>query len=628
MNYKNKLVILGLLLFMVLSVSVVSAEDNLTDINANDINIVNEDIIYEDDTLGENDNNLVGNELLSTGINEDKLEKTSSISTTITVNPVTIKEGSGFTFTAKVKATNGMTVPGSVEFRCGNNFTKDLDSTGTAKISLTGKMSPKVYSWTAVYLGGTTTSGSNTYKFLTSKTTIKLTVMGNAIVTADNFNSFYQSGEKYQIKVINSYNNDPIVNKKIKVLFYTDVNKYTTSYFYTNNKGVYEGTIDKLPGTYKIVASLDDSYYTSNQASFNVSIDKKPIKIISNQISNTYPYATLKVQINDILGNKVNSGLVVFSINGKTYSANVKNGIATTKIKLSTGTYDCIASFSEDNCYSNNTKFKVVVNKAGVTLKTYKLISTTKLYFNLKALAKDISGNKIKEGVIKFTINGKTYSANVKNGIATKKIKLKKAKSYKYKATFSSKNYQTKTSSSKVIVKKAKKYYKFKYGKLKGKLSYKQYAKILKAYNNGKYKEITVKTGKYNTYKVPKYTYKKVTYKKWKYKKVLASEYWSWDSGSEWEDYDDWQTYTKKGWTWYGTSYDDEDYGDSYYSATYYKLKKKVKVTEKKKVKNGYKKVKYKIKMVVSSTEGYNGFSIDFYDNYGGYLGGGLKNII
>jgi len=628
MNYKNKLVILGLFLFIVLSVSSVSAEDNLTDINTNDIN---EDIIYGNDILEDNSNDyLDSDELLSTDMNdEDKIEKTSSISTTITVNPVTINEGSGFSFTAKVKASNNMAVPGQVEFRCGNNFTKDLDSTGSAKISLTGKMSPKVYTWTAVYLGGTTTSGSNTYKFLTSTTTIKLTVIGNAVVTADNFNSFYQSGEKYQIKVINSYNNDPISNKKIKVLFYTATNKYTTSYYYTNNNGIYEGTIDNLPGNYKIVASLDDSYYNSNQASFNVSIGKKPVKLVSNQISNTHPYATLKVQLMDTLGNKVNNGLVVFSINGKTYSTNVKNGIATTNIKLSTGTYDCVASFSEDNSYSNNTKFKVVVSKAGVKLKTYKLISTTKLYFNLKALVKDTSGNKIKEGVIKFTINGKTYTANVKNGIATKKIKLKKAKSYKYKATFSSKNYQTKTSSSKVIVKKAKKYYTFKYGKLKGKLSYKQYLKLLKAYNDGKYKEISVKTGKYNTYKVPKYTYKKVTSKKWKKISVLDSEFYYYPGGSDYEDYQTMSKYTKKGWTWCGSSYKDIDYGDGY-SATkyYYKFKKKVKVTEKKKVKNGYKKVKYKIEMVVSSTEDYNGFSIEFYDNYEGYLGGRLKNII
>lgn len=619
---KNKLVIMGLILFIIFSISAVSAEDNQTEVNITDINLNDENTVFKEDILDD--------ELISTNVNEtDKIEKTSSISTTITVEPVTIKEGSSFTFVAKVKASNGMTVPGKVEFKCGNNYTRDLDSKGSAKITLTGTLSPKLYSWTAVYSGGTTTSGSNTYKFLTSTTTIKLTVMGNAVVTADNYNSFYQSGEKYQIKVINSYNKKSIANKKIKVLFYTDSNKYTTSYYYTNNNGIYEGTIDSLPGNYKIVASLVDSYYTSNSVSFNVSIDKKPVKLMANSISNTYPYATLKVKITDSFGNNINNGFVIFSINGNQYKAYVKNGIATTKIKLSRGNYDCNATFSGENCHANNIKFNVVVNSANVKVKTYKLISTTKLYFKLKATVKDTSGHKIKEGTVKFSINGKTYNVNVKNGIATKKIKLRKAKTYKYKATFSSKNFKTKTVSSKVIVKKAKKYYKFKYGKLVGKIPYKKYAKILKAYNEGKYKEITVKTGKYNTYKEPKYKYKKVTVKKWKRISVLDSEFNYYPGGCDYEDYKTMSKYTKKGWTWCGSFYKDIDYGDGY-SVTkyYYKFKKKVKVTEKKKIRNGYKKVKYPITMVVSSTQGYNGFSIEFYDDYEGYLGGGLKNII
>ena len=152
---------------------------------------------------------------------------------------------------------------------------------------------------------------------------------------------------------------------------------------------------------------------------------------------------------------------------------------------------------------------------------------------------------------------------------------------------------------------------------------------ISKAYNEGKYKEITVKTGKYNTYKEPKYKYKKVTVKKWKRISVLDSEFNYYPGGCDYEDYKTMSKYTKKGWTWCGSFYKDIDYGDGY-SVTkyYYKFKKKVKVTEKKKIRNGYKKVKYPITMVVSSTQGYNGFSIEFYDDYEGYLGGGLKNII
>lgn len=635
MNYKNKFFIFGLILLVILTVSVVSADENMTDINPTDSNLIDEEI-NEDITVNNNyeDDVEEDNELLSTNFDDDKLEATKSIKTTITVNPVTITEGNSFTFTAYVKATNGMTVPGKVVFNCGNEFTRELDSKGSVKITLKGELSPKVYSsWTATYTGGSTTSGSNTYKFLTSTTQCKLTVMGNAVVTAENYDSFYQSGEKYQIKVINSYNNKNIANKKIKVLFYTDSNKYTTSYYYTNDEGIYEGTVDNLPGNYKIVACLNDPYYKSNNASFNITVDKKPIKLTPNQITNTYPYATLKVLITDSLGNKINNGLVKFTINGNTYSANVKNGMATYKIKLTKGSYDCNASFSGDNCYSNNTKFKVIVNKANIKLKTYKLISTTKLHFKLKAIVKDTSGNKINEGLVKFKINGKTYNVKVKNGVATKKIKLSKSKTYKYKATFSSQNYNTKSVSSKVIVKKAKKWYKYKYGKLVGKISYKQYTKLLKAYNNGEYKDITVKTGKYNIYKVPKYKYKKVTVKKWKYKSVLDGEdvYYSDDygGGCDYYNYHAYNKYSKKGWTLCGSYYKIKDYSDGSSVTKYYlKFKKKVKVTETKKIKNGYKKVKYPIRMVVVSTEGYNGFGIEFYDKHEGYLGGGLKNII
>ncbi|WP_298502165.1 hypothetical protein [uncultured Methanobrevibacter sp.] len=373
-----------------------------------------------------------------------------------------------------------------------------------------------------------------------------------------------------------------------------------------------------------MAVSLVDTYYRSNTAIFNMSIDKKPIKLISNQITSTVStYTTLKVNVRDTLGNIVNNGTVIFTINGNSYTVNVKDGVAIKQVKLAKGTYECNATYFGENCYSNETYFNVVINKANVKLTAYKWISTTKEYTTLKIIVKDTLGNKINEGSVKFTIDGKTYKINVKNGIATKKLKLKKSKTYTYKATFSSANYNSKTVSSKVIVKPTKKFYTFKYGKLIGKISYKQYTDILNAYNNGKYKEISVNTGKYNTYKVPKY--KNVKKKVWVYKKVLQYEdVWS----SDWSDYTSYEynidKYWANGWTWYGSTTTKENGGHVY--KYYSKFKKQV--TKNVKVKNGYKYAKYQIRMVVSSTEGYNGFSIEFYDSHGGYLGGGLKNII
>ena len=159
----------------------------------------------------------------------------------------------------------------------------------------------------------------------------------------------------------------------------------------------------------------------------------------------------------------------------------------------------------------------------------------------------------------------------------------------------------------------------FKIGKYKATVSDKKYKKMKSDAKKGKKVLVTLKTGKYKTYKKPKY--KTVKKKKWKYKKVLRSEFWSWDGGSEWQDYDTWEKYTKKGWTWYGTEDKDKEYDDgSYYSAHYYKLKKKV--ITKVKVKDGYKKVKKPIYIAVGNQDEMGKvykklFVCDLYTDYG-----------
>jgi len=140
--------------------------------------------------------------------------------------------------------------------------------------------------------------------------------------------------------------------------------------------------------------------------------------------------------------------------------------------------------------------FNVKITKAPVKLTANKWISTTKQYATLKVLVKDEYDSPVKEGTVKFTVNGKNYNVKVKNGVATKKVKLTKAKTYTYKAVFSSKNYKTKTVSSKVYVKKAKKKYTFKIGKYQCKMVYSKYSKLLAAKNNKKFKEFSFVAGK------------------------------------------------------------------------------------------------------------------------------------
>ena len=617
MNYR-KFLIIGLILLVILTTSVVSAEENITEVSTSQEKVISEELSTNDvDVVSEQNDDII-----SLDNTEDSKLGTVYRYTKINVNSVTVNEGDEITFSAHVQPTSGDgKIPGKVTFKQGSlSYTKKLDDDGYATLTLSKHYSPGTYQWTVTYDSYLDKSGTTDCLYQKSSKNFQLNVRGSTIIYYNHYNSYYNSGANYQLKVINKYDNTTVPNYKIRLDFYNDQNNYVTTNVKTDKNGIYKGVVNSTPGNYKIIVSTDNDNYGSHKFTIYVTVKKAPVLLTANDIVSKITSASkLKVNVKDIYDNNVTDGKIIFYIDGNEYEADVNGSVATYNLnQLKEGTYEVNARFVSDNYVENNVEFNLIVNKLSSKISAYKWISTTKQYATLKAVVKDSNNKNINEGTVKFTINGKTYKVKVKKGVATKKVKLTKAKTYSYKATFSAENYKVKSSSSKVIVKKAKKWYTYKYGKLVGKISYKQYTSLLKAYNAGKYKELTVKTGKYNTYKVPKY----------KYKKILASEYWSWDSGSEWEDYDDWKTYTKNGWTWYGTSYDDESYDDYYYSATYYKLKKKVKVTEKKKVKTGYKKVKYKIRMVVSSTEDYNGFSIEFYDNYGGYLGGGLKKVI
>ena len=143
----------------------------------------------------------------------------------------------------------------------------------------------------------------------------------------------------------------------------------------------------------------------------------------------------------------------------------------------------------------------VKITKMPTKLALKKYVTTNKEYVVMKATVKDRFDDTVDEGKVIFKVNGKSYSAKVKDGIAVKKIKLSKAKTYNYKAIFSAKNYVTKTASSKLYIKKAKKYYTLKIRNpkikktFKVKLPYKQYVKILNAKNKNKFAYASVNTG-------------------------------------------------------------------------------------------------------------------------------------
>ncbi|MBR3112566.1 MAG: hypothetical protein IKH29_02490 [Methanobrevibacter sp.] len=189
------------------------------------------------------------------------------------------------------------------------------------------------------------------------------------------------------------------------------------------------------------------------------------------------------------------------------------------KFNKPVGIYQVELQLDDGNYYAEPVKVNVTITKAAPKLTVKKSYSTTKSYVKLRAILQNQDEYYLNEGVVNFTINGKTYSVKVKDGEAIKKIKLTKAKTYTLKTKFSSDNYKTKSVSSKVVVSKAKKSYVIKVGKYSCKVSFKDYLKILDAKSWNSVFSKTYNTRK--TIKIKYYTYKtkKVTYTK---KKLLA----------------------------------------------------------------------------------------------------------
>ena len=126
---------------------------------------------------------------------------------------------------------------------------------------------------------------------------------------------------------------------------------------------------------------------------------------------------------------------VTFSNGVVKYYTTDKNGYASFVPPVGAGTY--AVTFSPSNGYltADSVKKTFTIKKAKVSVKAKKVYEYKGFKVKLKAIVK-YNGKKVKEGKVVFKIRGKKYYAKVKNGVATKKVKLYKIKKYYYSATF------------------------------------------------------------------------------------------------------------------------------------------------------------------------------------------------
>ena len=254
-----------------------------------------------------------------------------------------------------------------------------------------------------------------------------LYVSGSAVLTAgSDYNSVYMSGATMSARITDKITKKPLGSGYVQAKF--TKGETTVIEYYTPNS---DGYIYFVPpvgvGTWSVTFSSGyDHISTAVSATKTVIITKAPVKVAAYKVIEYKGHkTTLKAKVTSN-GKNVNEGTVTFKINGKKYNAAVKNGFATVSVNLKKiKTYKYSAIFSGDNFQASNVaKSKAVLKKSFKTKlygKNYEVFIFKKK--TAKILVKTKNGKKVKNGMVKITVNGVVTYAKVKNGVA--KVPLK-----------------------------------------------------------------------------------------------------------------------------------------------------------------------------------------------------------
>ena len=169
----------------------------------------------------------------------------------------------------------------------------------------------------------------------------------------------------------------------------------------------------------------------------DTTIEASDINVTAAPSGNGSLKITLKTTSGMLLANQVVK--VVF--NNEVYELTTDaNGIALLPFALNkSGTYNAdIFYLGDDNYRGFDTSAKITINPIETALnasgKTFLATATTK---QLTATLKDADGNALVNKTVAFTVNGKTYKATTNDeGVATVKLALKAAKTYKVNIKF------------------------------------------------------------------------------------------------------------------------------------------------------------------------------------------------
>ncbi len=257
-------------------------------------------------------------------------------------------------------------------------------------------------------------------------------------ITSKDVTKYYKGSTLYSATFLKT-NGKPLANTNVKIT----VNKVTYTKK-TNAKGVASLAINLKPGSYKVVS-------TNPVTGYKLTNTFKILSTISaSDVTKVYTdgrkfYATFLKSNGKALANKN----IKFKINGKTYTkkTNSKGVASITMYNLKKGTYKMI-SYNVDGLTKTNTVKVVTSTSSKLITKSYTFLKSDKK--TIKVTLHNGLGYAPGQGkIVKFTVNGKTYSAKTNSkGVASLKLPTLKAGTYTVKYKFAGNNFYKASSAS------------------------------------------------------------------------------------------------------------------------------------------------------------------------------------
>ena len=313
----------------------------------------------------------------------DIIVKVRKSNIVITLDPVTIQAGSTGNIVAKVSDEVGNPIKGATVKFNRTRFIGNAISNDKGVATLSSKVLPGMtegnYSISAQVDGFGYYNTGTAYSTLT----VPKGPLGTVIVIATTFSRYSTDFEKkneltcehgaYFYGTLYDVNGNPLSNKTVQITINGAFYNVTTDK--KGQAGLQVNIAAANVYTYSLFFQGDKDYKASLIASSKLTVVKKPVSIIANNMAfkTSAKTKTVTVALNTIKNpydNKMyirTGNAVTLKVNGKTYTSKTKeNGVATFNIDITkAGTYSATVSFAGSNVYESASKtIKIVISSS------------------------------------------------------------------------------------------------------------------------------------------------------------------------------------------------------------------------------------------------------------------------